>query len=97
MAKPRDEGRADSTVRQDPRLPISLREASTPPSANTPEIPDTSNSVDSLMLAKINYTSIAQACLLIIDIRSSLSRKWVTFTSLYPKEIHFGLVSLILL
>lgn len=94
MAKPRDEGRADSTVRQDPRLPISLREAS---SANTPEIPDTSNSVDSLMLAKINYTSIAQACLLIIDVRSSLSRKWVTFTSLYPKEIHFGLVSLILL
>lgn len=64
IAKPRDGGfHVDSTVRQDPSTmgPISLREASTPPAANTPEIPDTSNSADTLTFAKINYTSIAQS------------------------------------
>jgi len=101
MAKPKNEGRGNSTVRQDSRLamgPISLREASIPPAANTPEIPDTSNSADTLTFAKINYTSIAQVRLLIINVCSSLSQKWVTLTSLFiQKEKHFGLVSLILL
>lgn len=82
-----------SMVRQGP---ISLREASTSLAANTPEIPDISNSADVLTLAKINYTSIVQVRLLIIDVRSLLLRKWVTLTSLCPKERHFGLISLVL-